>query len=106
MSQLVKEPEGKPSRESWKFADPKANPPWTGLYFTCEYCGGKFRLGCADECEPVTESTPSSVNLSLDRIRQETAGTGVDLWLAPPCWTCELRNVIATPRFALEGNPS
>jgi len=82
------------------------NPPWTGLYFVCEHCGGKFQLGCADECELITDATPKTVNLSLDAIRAETAGTGAELWLTPPCWTCELRNVIRTPIFQPEGNPS
>jgi hypothetical protein len=57
------------------------NPPWTGLYFDCQ-CGARHQLGAADECEPVVA---------------DNAPKGFDLWLAPPCWTCERQNIVATP---------
>jgi hypothetical protein len=67
------------------------NPPWTGLYFTCEVCGGQYQLGCADECDPV-DLRAYKTQPPLD----------ADLWLAPECWTCGHRNVIKTPRCERE----
>lgn len=62
------------------------NPPWTGQYFTCEGCAAHYQLCASDECSPI-----------------DGAASG---YLAPPCWTCEHRNVITVPIFEPEGIPS
>jgi hypothetical protein len=64
------------SRESWKFGDVKANPPWTNHYFDCSHCGARYQLGCADELE----FSYSTLCLTS--------------YATPPCWTCGRVNTV------------
>jgi hypothetical protein len=76
------------------------NPPWTGVYFSCE-CGAQYQLGCADECEPASAESCELPNVSAATLQLgelvDATKRDAELWIAPPCWTCGLRNVIRTP---------
>jgi hypothetical protein len=75
------------------------NPPWTNKHFDCAYCGAEYQLGCVDECDLITDREHIWLGKDADI-------SGVELWFTPPCWTCGERNVVTTPRFEPEGNPS
>jgi hypothetical protein len=59
-------------------------------------CGARFQLGASDDLKPAKSVT--------GLVNYERADS--DAWRAPECWTCGFFNVVRTPRFQPEGNPS